>query len=331
MNDAEREELIQEIGKLREQRRFSDIALKLGRRDKEGSLREPALIVELADAYNVLFRYDEGLGVLRTHRRLILSTGNGTLIRRFLYAFSIQLRYRGRIRMAQRIAEELMVAVVEDVDQRLQASLYNGLGIGAAMVGEVDRALTWFGRATLTWQKMGDSRQMGLAHYNCGLIANLWGRIPEAAASFDLAEEYYGREGTLEEKLCVRSSRALVAMAEGDEILAEELADWCLAESEKVESVSLRASILASKGKLCLMGGRIVDAERFFRSALKQAATTGDVFDQAEISGELAIALKMRGSLKESDKLLTESIEKYSSFGGYPYARRIRNRYELVS
>ena len=205
--------------------------------------------------------------------------------------------------------------------RRLRARVEQNLGIIANIQGDLDEALTRYGRSLEAYRACDDEQGCAIAYHNLGMASY-------DRREFDAAERYFRQsleiaqragDAYLEGLCLVNHAKVHVARERYED--ARVNAETALAVFDRVGVESAKADAYRVLGMVYRETGRHALAESRLRSAIDLAVTAGSALNEAEASRELALLYQVMGRNQEALKLLNAARRLF---------RRLDARVDLV-
>ena len=189
--------------------------------------------------------------------------------------------------------------------RELRARVEQNLGILANIRGDLDGALSWYGRSLEAYRAAGDEHGCAIAYHNLGMVSadrELW---DEADSHFRASLEIAERAGDVHlQGLClVNQAEAHVARQRFED--ARRNAEAALAIFDHLGAGADKASAYRVIGVVYRETGRPALAESRLRSAITLAAAARSVLNEAEASREFALLCQAMGRNQEALALLS--------------------------
>jgi HD-GYP domain-containing protein (c-di-GMP phosphodiesterase class II) len=203
----------------------------------------------------------------------------------------------------------------------LLARAEQNLGILANIQGELDEALTRYGRSLEAYRASGDKHGCAIAYHNLGMVS-------ADRALFDEADRYFSESRAIAERtgdvhlqgLCL-VNQAEVDVARQRFENARQNAEAALALYDQLGARGAKAEAYRVLGMMYREAGRPALAESRLRSAIYLAAEAGSVLNEAEASRELALLYQATERNQEALRLLNAA---------YGLFRRLDARVDLI-
>ncbi len=205
--------------------------------------------------------------------------------------------------------------------RELRARVEQNLGILANIQGQLDEAITRYGRSLEAYRGSGDEHGCAIAYHNLGMVSADRELFDEAEAYFRASRAIAERTGDVYlQGLC------LVNHAEVDEARqrfenARQNAEAALALFDQLGAGGPKAGAYRVLGMVYRETGRPALAESRLRSAIELAVASGSVLNEAEASRELALLYQTMGRNQEALTLLNAA---------YRLFRRVDARVDLI-
>jgi putative nucleotidyltransferase with HDIG domain len=203
----------------------------------------------------------------------------------------------------------------------LCARVEQNLGVVANIQGELDEALTRYGRSLEAYRTAGDEHGCAIAYHNLGMVSadrQLW----------DDADRYFTQSQAIAEREGDRHLQGLCLVNHAEVHVARQRFDEALERAERGLGIFDQLGARGAKGDAYrVIGmvyretGRTALAESRFRSAIELAASSASVLNEAEASRELALLYQAMGRNQEALALLNTA---------YRLFRRVDARVDLV-
>jgi hypothetical protein len=177
MSKKSLKELLYLARELNEARDYLGVQHLLSENTPEELKQEPELYFLLCLSYSYSLKHDHCKELLESASTEFRATGDPALLRRWQNLYAIQLTVQGDLTRAEMILIECAASADGAGHHAMAAAANNGLGVIAGIRGEVDRAITYFGRCLAAFQRQGDSSGVGKAHHNIGLVCREWNRL----------------------------------------------------------------------------------------------------------------------------------------------------------
>ena len=205
--------------------------------------------------------------------------------------------------------------------RQLRARVEQNLGILANIQGDVEEALTRYGRSLESYRASDDEHGCAIAYHNLGMASY-------DSREFDAAERYFRQsyeiarragDAYLEGLCLVNHAKVHIALERYED--ARGNAETALAVFDRVGVESAKADAYRVLGMVYRETGRHALAESRLRSAIDLAVAAGSALNEAEGSRELALLYQAMGRNQEALKLLNAARRLF---------RRIDARVDLV-
>ncbi len=205
--------------------------------------------------------------------------------------------------------------------RELRARVEQNLGILANIQGELDEALTRYGRSLEEYRGSDDEHGCAIAYHNLGMVS-------ADRELFDEAERYFGESRALAERVgdVYLQGLCLVNHAEVDVARqrfenARQSAEAALALFDQLGVRDAKSGAYRVIGMVYRETGRPALAESRLRSAIELAVAAASVLNEAEACRELALLYQTMGRNQETLRLLNAA---------YRLFRRLDARVDLV-
>ncbi|HEY6209877.1 MAG TPA: HD domain-containing phosphohydrolase [Gemmatimonadales bacterium] len=203
----------------------------------------------------------------------------------------------------------------------LRARVEQNLGILANIQGQLDEALTRYGRSLEAYRGCGDEHGCAIAYHNLGMASADRELFNEAEAYFRASRAIADRTGDVYlQGLCL-VNHAEVDVARQRFENARQNAEAALALFDQLGARGPKAGAYRVLGMVYRETGRPGLAESRLRSAIELAVTSGSVLNEAEASRELALLYQAMGRNQEALAFLNAA---------YRLFRRVDARVDLI-
>jgi putative nucleotidyltransferase with HDIG domain len=207
-------------------------------------------------------------------------------------------------------------------NRALRARVEQNLGIVANIQGDLDEALTRYGRSLQAYRGCGDEHGCALAYHNLGMVSADRQLYHEAERYFRESRAIAERVGDLYlQGLCL-VNHAEVDIARQRYENARQNADDALSLFDQLGARGAKAGAYKVIGMMYRETGRSALAESRLRSAIDLAAAAGSVLGEAEAARELALLYQAMGRNQEALRLLNSA---------YGLFRRLDARVDLIN
>ncbi|MEX2571140.1 MAG: tetratricopeptide repeat protein [Gemmatimonadota bacterium] len=321
------EHLTRRAKQLTRNRNYKRVSELLSGISRDIVVADPELTLMLASAWSYLFRNAAAKQLLLDAAAGIRASRVHSIARRWQNLMAIQLIREGQINDAERLLLECLGSAERDSHLRLVAYASNGLGIVASLRGEVEGAIRWYRRMLAASQQLGDRFGVGTAHHNLGLVLREWGRWHDSVSHFRLAEEYFGSEGTPEERVFTTSERAMLSLAIGDFPLAERLARGAVEKAYQLGSPFLTGTSLRVLGAILLAASQTTEARIHLENARKLSAFLESNLLNAEIYEELAMVELVESAPELAEEHKITALGYYRRLGSENHCSRFESRF----
>jgi putative nucleotidyltransferase with HDIG domain len=188
--------------------------------------------------------------------------------------------------------------------RELRARAEQNLGILANIQGQLDEALTRYGRSLEAYLSGGDEHGCAIAYHNLGMVSADLGLFDEADLYFRESRAIAVRSRDVHlQGLCL-VNHADVDVARQRFENARQKAEDALALFDQLGARGARADAYRVIGMVYRETGRLALAESRLRSAIELAVAAGSVLTEAEASRELAVLYQVMGRNQEALRLL---------------------------
>jgi transcriptional regulator with XRE-family HTH domain len=230
---------------------------------------------------------------------------------RFATYLSYVLSDLGDFDRAQRVLDDALGRAADVNDAYTRVRLYWSLARLNELRSEPAVALDYARRAIALLEVTDDTVHLARAHLLCGSIMTLQGRVEEAGAQFDAAEQLFGPHPAALDLANLRSDQAKRAATLGRPGEAEQLAREAIDAlgnehpSERGVALGVLADALAQQGKS--------EAEAAFEQAAKLLDEHGRQFERSDIYRAWARYLRNGGRESEALDVLDRAAQLSSS------------------
>ena len=205
--------------------------------------------------------------------------------------------------------------------RELRARAEQNLGVLANIQGDMDEALTRYGRSLDAYRSSGDQHGCALAYHNLGMVS-------ADRELFDEADRYFAESRVIAERvgdvylrgLCM-VNHAEVDVARQRFENARQNVEAALALFDQLGAQGAKADAYRVIGMVYRETDRPALAESRLRSAIELATAAGSVLGEAEASRELALLYQAMGRSQEALRLLNTA---------YRLFRRLDARVDLI-
>jgi putative nucleotidyltransferase with HDIG domain len=304
-------------------RSASDLVLRARERERAGSIPEAIeqyeAAIALAEVHGQRTTMAEALRRLAAvrHRRdecelgrslctksyeLARQIGNDLLAGEALNTLGALYLREGALTEAQ----ETFVRAVElgGPSRELLARVEQNLGTIASIRGDLDAALSRYGRSLDAYRSAGDEHGCAIAYHNLGIVSRHLGR-------FDSADRYFGQAREIAERVGDVHLRGLCLLNHAEVHVDRQLFDAARKDAEAslaiFDQLGLRehkASAYRVIGMVYRETGRPMLAEARLRSAIELSAAAGSVLNEADAARELAALYQIMGRNQEALSML---------------------------
>lgn len=279
-----------------------------------------------ADVGRRLGRREDALALLDRLETLFERQGNVRLQRQRLNLLGSLLFETGEILGATEAwTRQLELASTAD-DEEFAARANNNLGVAATVQDDLPGALSAYGRAVLSYQRLGYLRGLGQSHHNLGITYREMGFHEEADRHFRRAAEM-ARDGGSEDELArVEQERALLLYLMGDPRLAEHTACRALERYEALEDPAGQGEAHHVLGLVALGERDLAAGQASLDRALQLASAASAVLLRAEALEARAALRRLQERDSEADHDEESAARIFQEMSAPAWGRRIRDR-----
>jgi putative nucleotidyltransferase with HDIG domain len=205
--------------------------------------------------------------------------------------------------------------------RELRARAEQNLGVLANIQGDLDGALTHYGRSLDAYRSSGDQHGCALAYHNLGMVS-------ADRELFAEADRYFSESLIIAERVGDAYLRGLCFVNQAEVDVARQRfenacqnVDAALAVFDQLGALGAKADAYRVIGMVYRETDRPALAESRLRSAIELATAAGSVLGEAEASRELALLYQAMGRNQEALRLLN---------GAYRLFRRLDARVDLI-
>ncbi len=190
----------------------------------------------------------------------------------------------GRLNEALRFFEESAPLVERSPEHALKGSLHINLGAVLSSLADVenredyqDRALIEYAAASFHFEQAGHTRQYAGVENNLGFLFSTIGKFTEAHTHIDRARDLFVSLGDSGHVAQVNDTRARALLAEGRIVEAERYARSAVKTLENGDECSLLVEALTTHGTALARLGNYQKSRALLQRAIKVAETCGDL------------------------------------------------------
>ncbi len=317
---------ILQIQTLKAERRYSEIVALTSAFPDSILAAHPSLLIAQAGSLSHLRNHTAAQRTLERGANTIRRSQDIRLISQWGLLLGIQYLHTGNTIKGVHYLEDAITAAESVGNLRVVADASNSIGVVHSFRGDVTEGLMFFRRALYAWQSLGSSHGVGMAHHNIAMLLRDWGDLREALVHFEEAEAFYTREGIAEERINLRSEKALCYADIGDEKLARLLSNHALDELTSSTSGAVVAAAYRVAAIIDARAGYDVQAYGHLVVALQALGSEDAGILRAEILEEFAVLLKRMTSPK-ADAHYQLAHDAYGRVTSVRHQARLRDRY----
>ncbi len=190
----------------------------------------------------------------------------------------------GRLNESLRLYEESAPLVDKSRDHALKGTFHNSFGLALRRLAtaenredHLDRALIEYAAASFHFEQAGNARYQASVENNLGFLFSTIGKFTEAHTHIDRARELFASLGDRGHVAQVDDTRARTLLAEGRIVEAERYARSAVKTLEKGDECSLLVEALTTHGTALARTGKDRRSRSTFERAIKVAETCGDL------------------------------------------------------
>jgi tetratricopeptide (TPR) repeat protein len=198
-----------------------------------------------------------------------------------------------------------------DVNYTEKAKIEINLGIVNNIKGLYDEALTYFKRALINYEKVGDKKRIAEIHQNIGMVYTKKGDYTTSLKEFDESFAFAIETNYLQIIGFVYLSKAFVYSQLKDYEFASAFADKAMEIAYKLNDIIQRNT------------KNYPLAENYLQTSLRLNIETGNQLNQAETYQELGLLYKDMGKGEESEKNLNLALEYFKKINAEPDIRAL--------
>lgn len=198
------------------------------------------------------------------------------------------------------------------------AKIEINLGIVNNIKGLFDEALTYFKRALINYEKVGDKRRIAEIHQNIGMVYSKKGDYATSLKEFDESFAYAIETNYLQVIGFVYLSKAFVYSQLKDYEFASAFADKAMEIAYKLNDKLTIAEVYKIKGIIQRNSKNYPLAENYLQTSLRLNIETGNQLNQAETYQELGFLYKEMGNVKESERNINLALEYFKKINAEP-------------
>ncbi len=315
---------------LNQGRQYQDLADVLRPLSAETLEAEPALGFLLADVLRRLGEAPRALEILEGLAPVFDRRGNDRLHRRRLNLLGTLHFEQGRITAAADVwGQQLDDSTVAD-DEEFVARANNNLGIVHTLRARWADALTCYGRAVASYQRIGYTRGLGQSHHNLGLTHRALDRYADAAGHFREAMRYARRDSP-DEVASSELELALLRLYEGDTGFARANAQRALARYREFGHRLGEGEAERVLGLIGLAAGNVTAAHQHLDRAAEIATEVDSPLLTAETLEARAPLARALGRDQEAAACEEGSESIFDGLNALAWGQHIRRRSRQVA
>ncbi len=270
----------------------------------------------------------------RTHQAaeaLARELGDEGALARAYYNLGRGYYDRGQYEQAERHCQAALDILdgLDEADQSLMAWALDTMGLASGARGDLEKAGDYLARSLAIRRNLDDAT--GIARALSELANNLRfsGRLDEAIASFQEADQLLASTANELDKTIIR-------MNLGGAYFEKE--EWSLAEQtfrqadspylRRSGNLSYQATITVSLGNVLLKQQRLVEAEAYLRLAVDLWRKVDDELNLANAVGSLGEALLLQGQASEAISLYDEALLLLERSPEHTWAKGLQESFE---
>lgn len=207
---------------------------------------------------------------------------------------------------------------INDINYTEKAKIEINLGIVNNIKGLFDEALTYFKRALINYEKVGDKRRIAEIHQNIGMVYTKKGDYITSLKEFDESFAYAIETNYLQVIGFVYLSKAFVYSQLKDYEFASAFTDKAMEIAYKLNDKLTIAEVYKIKGIIQRNLKNFPLAENYLQTSLRLNIETGNQLNQAETYQELGLLYKEMGKTEESEKNLNLALEYFKKINAEP-------------
>lgn len=222
----------------------------------------------------------------------------------------------GDIKNAIQNFEAALSKSTEDTNYNEKGKIEINLGIVNNIRGFFDVALTYFNRALLNFEKIGDKKRIAEIHQNMGMVYTKKKEYHSAIKEFDESLTYSVQTDYIQTIGLVYLSKAYVYSQTGDYSLAIGFADKAMEIAHRLNDKLTVAEVYKIKGIIQRNKKVFTLAENYLLTSLRLNVEAGNQLNQAETYYEIGILYKAmnRADLSEQNfRLALEYFKKINA------------------
>jgi tetratricopeptide (TPR) repeat protein len=306
------------------QREWSALADRLRPLGEDALLEDPELGFMFADAARRLGETELSHRLAERVEPAAMRSGDRRLAVNVVNLRGMALTDGGRLDEAEDAFSQLLELASEWADEEFAARASNNLGVLANIRGRREAALTCYGRALASYQRLGYVRGLAQTHHNLGISYRDLAFEADADAHFRRAIELAGPEGAEDVVAMAELERALLRARAGDGPLAEAMARRALERFERLGDPLGRGDALRGVAAGLRASGRQAEASAVLETALGVARENADPLLLAEVQRDRGLLARDQGRLQEAREALLESAGAFEKLGAAAEAAAVR-------
>jgi tetratricopeptide (TPR) repeat protein len=163
-----------------------------------------------------------------------------------------------------------------------------------------------------------------------GVALREWGRIADALPHFMRAADYFGANGSPEERVYTAAERAILLSELGDYVMAENLARTAVERSRSLANPPIEMSAHRSLGIVLRDTGRLLEARPYLLEAVRLAESTVHRILHADAHEEVAVLELLEDNEVAAETHRVHALEVFRSMGLARHCERLSARLEEV-
>lgn len=204
-----------------------------------------------------------------------------------------------------------------------KAKIEINLGIVNNIKGLFDEALTYFKRALINYEKVGDKKRIAEIHQNLGMVYTKKGDYTTSLKEFDESFAYAIETDYLQIIGFVYLSKSFVYSQLEDYTFAGAFADKAMEIAYKLNDKLTIAEVYKIKGIIQRNVKNFPLSENYLQTSLRLNIETGNQLNQAETYQELGLLYKDMGNSEESKKNFNLALEYFKKINAEPDIRAL--------
>jgi putative nucleotidyltransferase with HDIG domain len=238
------------------------------------------------------------------------TAGNDVLAAEALNTLGVMLLREGALVESEGRFREALALSGGSVE--LQARAEQNLGVLANIHGDLDEALSRYGRSLESYRSANDEHGCAIAYHNLGMVSTDLDNLDDADRYFGLSYEIATRAGDARlEALCLLN-RAQVEIARQRFEEARRDAEASLVIFDLIGAREHKAAAYRLIGVVYRETGRLALAESRVRAAIDLAKSANAVLHEAEATRDLALVYQTMGRNQDALLLLNRSRSLFS-------------------